>query len=135
ARWCGTGREAAAPQTLPRSGAARCSRTLLRTPSRSGTREGCRAADSGISRNGSGGGGGAMMRLSEAARAVGGKLHGEDREFDAVRSDTRELPPRALFVALKGERFDGHDFLDRAAAAGAAAALVQDSGIGGSAAG
>jgi len=88
-----------------------------------------------MSRDRSGGGGGAMMRLSEAARAVGGELRGEDREFDAVRSDTRELPPRALFVALKGERFDGHDFLDRAAAAGAAAALVQDSGIGGSAAG
>jgi hypothetical protein len=36
-RWCGTGREAAATHTLPLAGVARCSRTLLRTPSRSGT--------------------------------------------------------------------------------------------------
>ena len=39
------GARAAAPQTHPLAGAARCSRTLLRTPSRSGTREGHRAAD------------------------------------------------------------------------------------------
>jgi UDP-N-acetylmuramoyl-tripeptide--D-alanyl-D-alanine ligase len=71
-----------------------------------------------------------MMRLSEAAHAVGGELRGSDREFDAVRSDTRGLPPRALFVALKGERFDGHDFLDQAAAAGAAGALVQEPEVG-----
>ena len=70
-----------------------------------------------------------MMRLSEAARAVGGELRGEDREFEAVRSDTRALPPRALFVALKGERFDGHSFLAQAAAGGAAGALVQESGL------
>jgi len=70
------------------------------------------------------------MRLSEAARAVGGELRGEDREFAAVRSDTRALPPRALFVALRGERFDGHDFLGEAAAAGAAGALVQEPGTG-----
>ena len=43
-----------------------------------------------------------------------------------MRTDTRALPPRALFVALKGERFDGHAFLEQAAAAGAAGALVQD---------
>ena len=67
-----------------------------------------------------------MMRLSEAARLLGGALRGTDREFDAVRSDTRALEPRALFVALKGEKFDGHDFLDQAAAAGAAGALVQE---------
>ncbi len=72
-----------------------------------------------------------MMRLAEAARVLGGELRGEDREFDAVRSDTRALPPRALFVALKGERFDGQDFLDQAAAAGAAGALVQDAEGGG----
>src|SRR5262249_28334457 len=65
-----------------------------------------------------------MMRLSEAAQAIGGELRGEDREFDAVSSDTRALPPHALFVALKGERFDGHDFLARAAELQAAAALV-----------
>jgi UDP-N-acetylmuramoyl-tripeptide--D-alanyl-D-alanine ligase len=69
-----------------------------------------------------------MMRLAEAARAIGGELRGADVEFEAVSSDTRALQPRALFVALKGERFDGHEFLDEAAGAGAAAALVQASG-------
>ena len=70
-----------------------------------------------------------MMRLSEAARAIPAELRGEDRVFDAVSTDTRALLPQALFVALKGERFDGHDFVARAADAGAAAAMVEDSGF------
>ena len=65
-----------------------------------------------------------LMRLSEAARAIPAELKGEDRTFDTVATDTRTLTPRALFVALKGERFDGHDFLPLAADRGAAAALV-----------
>lgn len=69
-----------------------------------------------------------MMHLSEAARAISAQLRGEDRAFDAVSTDTRALTPRALFVALKGERFDGHDFLLQAAKQQAAGALVQDSG-------
>ena len=69
-----------------------------------------------------------LMRLSEAARALPAELRGEDRDFDAVCTDTRSLKPRALFVALKGERFDGHEFVGRAAAAGAAAALVEEPG-------
>ncbi len=71
-----------------------------------------------------------MMRLSEAARAISAELRGEDREFEAVSTDTRTLAPRALFVALKGERYDGHDFLAQAAQQQAAGALVQDSGFG-----
>lgn len=70
-----------------------------------------------------------LMRLSEAARAIPAELRGEDRAFDAVSTDTRALVPQALFVALKGERFDGHDFVARAADAGAAAAMVEDSGF------
>jgi len=69
-----------------------------------------------------------MMHLSEAARALPAELRGEDRVFDAVSADTRTLAPRTLFVALKGERFDGHDFLGEAAAKRAAGALVQESG-------
>ena len=42
-----------------------------------------------------------------------------------VHSDTRTLEPGDLFVALRGERFDGHDFLAQAAAAGAVAALAE----------
>jgi UDP-N-acetylmuramoyl-tripeptide--D-alanyl-D-alanine ligase len=71
-----------------------------------------------------------MMRLSEAANALEATLQGQDVAFDSVGTDTRALGPRALFVALRGERFDGHDFLQQAAQQGAVAALVDRSGAG-----
>jgi UDP-N-acetylmuramoyl-tripeptide--D-alanyl-D-alanine ligase len=46
-------------------------------------------------------------------------------EIARVHSDTRSLQPGDLFVALRGERFDAHDFLPQAAAAGAVAALAE----------
>ena len=49
---------------------------------------------------------------------------GVDVAYSAVATDTRTLPADALFVALAGERFDAHDFLHRAAEAGARAAVV-----------
>ena len=45
--------------------------------------------------------------------------------FTEISTDTRTLRPGALFVALKGERFDGHEHLAAAAAAGATAAVVR----------
>ncbi len=45
--------------------------------------------------------------------------------FTGVGTDTRHLPRDALFVALKGDRFDAHDFLAQARAQGAAAAVVR----------
>jgi UDP-N-acetylmuramoyl-tripeptide--D-alanyl-D-alanine ligase len=44
--------------------------------------------------------------------------------INSVSIDSRELGPDALFVAIKGDRFDGHDFVDTALANGAVAALV-----------
>jgi len=70
-----------------------------------------------------------MMRLSEAARALPAELRGEDRAFDAVGTDTRALSPQALFVALTGDRYDGHDFIAQAVQRRAAGALVQKSGL------
>ena len=72
--------------------------------------------------------------LSDIARMTGGRLVGADRTVDAIATDTRALPQggAALFVALKGERFDGHDHVAKAAQAGVAAALVSreiDAGI------
>ncbi len=68
-----------------------------------------------------------MMTLQQAlqwlpsARLVGdGTL-----QFTRVHSDTRSLRPGDLFVALKGERFDAHDFLSQASQQGAVAALAQ----------
>jgi UDP-N-acetylmuramoyl-tripeptide--D-alanyl-D-alanine ligase len=46
----------------------------------------------------------------------------------AVSTDTRNIPAGALFVALKGDRFDAHDFLPEAVAAGAGALLVSSRG-------
>jgi UDP-N-acetylmuramoyl-tripeptide--D-alanyl-D-alanine ligase len=46
--------------------------------------------------------------------------------FTEISTDTRALKPGALFVALKGERFDGHDHLPAALAAGAVGAVVRD---------
>jgi UDP-N-acetylmuramoyl-tripeptide--D-alanyl-D-alanine ligase len=67
-----------------------------------------------------------MMRLMEAARALGAEAAGADVEFTSVSTDTRTIKPGALFVALRGERFDGHDFVAQALAAGAAAAMVDE---------
>ncbi|HEV2620503.1 MAG TPA: UDP-N-acetylmuramoyl-tripeptide--D-alanyl-D-alanine ligase [Frateuria sp.] len=65
-----------------------------------------------------------MMRLSEIALWTGGRLLGADLEVAGVAIDTRKLQPGELFVAIKGERVDGHDFVRDAALHGAAAALV-----------
>ena len=45
--------------------------------------------------------------------------------FNGVSTDTRHLTPSTLFVALKGDRFDAHAFLDQAKAKGAGAAVVR----------
>ena len=62
--------------------------------------------------------------LQAAARVVGGQLHGADRPYLSVSTDTRTLQPGALFVALQGPRFDGAAFVAAAAAGGAAGAIV-----------
>jgi UDP-N-acetylmuramoyl-tripeptide--D-alanyl-D-alanine ligase len=63
-------------------------------------------------------------RLSEFARLCAGRFAGEDRVFAAVSSDTRALQVGDLYLALRGPRFDGNDFLQAAADAGAVAAVV-----------
>jgi UDP-N-acetylmuramoyl-tripeptide--D-alanyl-D-alanine ligase len=68
------------------------------------------------------------LPLSRIAQWTGGRLHGADVLIDAVANDTRTLDASdgraALYVALKGERFDGHDHVLAAQQAGARAALV-----------
>ncbi len=62
--------------------------------------------------------------LAEFARACGGRLSGHDAAYTDVVSDSRTLAPQQLFVALRGPRFDGHEFVGAALALGAAGALV-----------
>ncbi len=68
-----------------------------------------------------------MMTLGEAhALLPGSTLVGDPSiAISRVHSDTRTLRPGDLFVALRGERFDAHDFLPQAGAAGAVAALAE----------
>lgn len=64
------------------------------------------------------------VTLSQLAGILGGELKGNDLSLDAVTTDTRKLTPGCLFVALKGERFDAHDFAEQAKEGGAGALLV-----------
>ena len=64
------------------------------------------------------------VTLSQLAGTLGGELKGDDLSLDAVTTDTRKLTPGCLFVALKGERFDAHDFAEQAKEGGAGALLV-----------
>ncbi len=63
--------------------------------------------------------------LSQVARWVEGRHLGADVEVTSVGTDTRTLAPGGLFVALRGERHDGHDHVQQALERGAAALLVQ----------
>lgn len=51
-------------------------------------------------------------------------VHGNDVTFTSVSNDTRNLTAGSLYVAIRGDRFDGHEFLDQAQRAGAVAAMV-----------
>lgn len=64
------------------------------------------------------------LSLSDCAAALDATHIGDDVRFATVGIDTRRLPADALYVAIVGERFDGHDFASGAAAAGAVALLV-----------
>ena len=68
-----------------------------------------------------------MITLAQAhALLPGSTLVGDGTlEIARVHSDTRTLRAGDLFVALKGERFDGNDFLAQARASGAVAALAE----------
>jgi UDP-N-acetylmuramoyl-tripeptide--D-alanyl-D-alanine ligase len=64
----------------------------------------------------------------EILEATGGTLimGSSDTVFDAVSTDTRESQKGNLFIPLKGERFDGHEFLPAAVASGAAGLLIEE---------
>jgi len=67
-----------------------------------------------------------MIRVSlqTLADALNAELVGTDTQIDSVTTDTRQITSGCLFVALKGEKFDAHDFAADAVKAGAGALLV-----------
>ncbi len=71
-----------------------------------------------------------MMLLSEAAKAINAELIGADAMLTSVNTDSRQVVAGQLFVALKGEHFDGHDYAQQAIDQGAAAVLVSHANAG-----
>ncbi len=69
----------------------------------------------------------APFTLGEVAEVTGGRLVGgaAEQRVRGVAIDSRRVVPGVLFVALRGARHDGHDFLEQAARGGAAAAVVE----------
>lgn len=64
-----------------------------------------------------------MFSTKEIAKITGGELTGGSVTVRSVSTDTRTLEKGALFIAVKGERFDGNDYIKQAAENGAAAAI------------
>ena len=62
-----------------------------------------------------------LMWITEQIK---GRLSGENCTVSAVSTDTRTLTQGAVYLALKGENFDGHQFVEAAEAAGAAAVIA-----------
>ena len=69
-----------------------------------------------------------LSRILEEIELTGG-LPESDPGITAVVCDSRKVLPGALFVAVRGEKADGHDYLAQAAAAGAAALMVEDPSV------
>ncbi len=67
------------------------------------------------------------IRLDDLVAATGGRLLGPTTvtHFTTAAVDSRHVTPGSLFVALRGERVDGHAFVGEAAANGASVALVE----------
>ncbi len=64
------------------------------------------------------------LHLSEVANMAQGELQGDDVAITAISTDTRNLHKGDLFVALEGDRFDGHEFIDGSVEQAAQAVLV-----------
>ncbi|MEW5422783.1 UDP-N-acetylmuramoyl-L-alanyl-D-glutamate--2,6-diaminopimelate ligase [Amorphus sp. 3PC139-8] len=70
-----------------------------------------------------------LWATAEIAMAAHGRLIGPDLPVTGISIDTRTLQPGDAFFAIKGDRFDGHAFVDAAYGAGAHLAVVSNSGV------
>ncbi|MGF1741252.1 UDP-N-acetylmuramoyl-tripeptide--D-alanyl-D-alanine ligase [Vibrio profundum] len=64
------------------------------------------------------------VSLSQLSNVLDAKLIGEDLNIDSVSTDSRHIDGQGLFIALVGDRFDGHQFAQQAITQGAVALLV-----------
>ena len=68
-----------------------------------------------------------LWTVAEAVAAIGGRPENlSDGPIHSISIDSREIEQDALFVAIKGDKLDGHDFVSAALAAGASAAIVSE---------
>lgn len=64
------------------------------------------------------------MQLSEAAAMINAEHIGDDAFFSSVSTDTRSLNKNDLFIAIRGDNFDGHNYIEQAINRGAVAVMV-----------
>ncbi|NDV90189.1 UDP-N-acetylmuramoyl-tripeptide--D-alanyl-D-alanine ligase [Alteromonas sp. 345S023] len=64
--------------------------------------------------------------LSWIASQIDGELIGQDVSVNSVSTDTRAIEAGAVYLALKGNNFNGHDFIEQAVAAGASAIIASE---------
>jgi UDP-N-acetylmuramoyl-tripeptide--D-alanyl-D-alanine ligase len=64
------------------------------------------------------------MTILKLAEEMNARVEGGDAEFSRLSTDTRSLEEGDAYLALEGERFDGHDFVKAAEEAGAGAVIV-----------
>lgn len=65
-----------------------------------------------------------QLTLKQIAQAVGAEC-GSETAVDAICLDTRKITPGCLFIAIRGERFDGHDFIEQAYERGAVGVVTE----------
>lgn len=69
----------------------------------------------------------ALFEISEIASAASGKVYGDvSGSVSGISTDSRTARPGELFVALKGEKFDGHDYIPQLAESGIAVLMLED---------
>ena len=66
------------------------------------------------------------MMVSEVARILGSELKGDDTKFTSINTDSRVLRAGELFIALKGQNFNAHQFINQTKESGAVAAIVSE---------
>ena len=66
------------------------------------------------------------LQLSQLLEPLNATLHGVDTEFSTLSTDSRKVSGGQLFLALRGEFFDGHTYLADVAKRGAIAAVVEE---------